>query len=412
MPVTVSDGSASSGIFNASVTVTPVNDPPVITGQVPLSVQENQPLTIVVANLVITDPDDVPADMTLTVQSGANYTVSGNTITPAAGFNGTLTVPVYVNDGSANSNTFNLSVTVTEVNDPPVITGQVPLSTTEDTPLTLVVANFTITDADNPAGPFTLSVQNGTNYTRSGNTITPAANYSGTLTVPVTVSDPGGAVSGVFNASVTITPVNDPPAITGQVTLSTSEDTPLTLVSGNFTITDIDNAGPFTLTVNSGANYSVVGTTITPAANYSGTLTVPVTVSDGSASSGIFNASVTVTPVNDPPSITGQVTLSTPEDVALTLVAGNFTITDIDNAGPFTLTVGAGANYSVVGTTITPAANFSGTAYRAGDRQRWLRFQCSLQCHRYRYPGQRSAFDHRTGAPVNRRGCPAYPGGG
>ena len=322
VPVTVSDGSASSGIFNASVTVTPVNDPPVITGQVPLSVQENQPLTIVVANLVITDPDDVPADMTLTVQSGANYTVSGNTITPAAGFNGTLTVPVFVNDGSANSNTFNLSVIVTEVNDPPVITGQVPLSTTEDTPLTLVVANFTITDADNPAGPFTLSVQNGTNYTRSGNTITPAANYSGTLTVPVTVSDPGGAVSGVFNASVTITPVNDPPSITGQVTLSTTEDTPLTLVSGNFTIADIDNAGPFTLTVNSGANYSVVGT------------------------------------------------------------------------------------------TITPGCQLQRNTYRAGDRQRWLRLQWYFQCLRDRYPGQRSAFDYRSGYPVHSRGRCTYTGGG
>ena len=204
---------------------------PFITGQVPLSVQENQPLTLVVANLVITDPDDVPADMTLTVQSGANYTVSGNTITPAAGFNGTLTVPVYVNDGSANSNTFNLSVTVIPVNDPPSITGQVPLSTTEDTPLTLVSGNFTITDIDN-AGPFTLTVNSGANYSVAGTTITPAANYSGTLTVPVTVSDPGGAVSDIFNASVTVTPVNDPPVITGQVPLSVQENQPLTTRGG------------------------------------------------------------------------------------------------------------------------------------------------------------------------------------
>ena len=44
-------------------------------------------------------------------------------------------------------------------------------------------------DPDNtfPTG-FTLSVQNGTNYTRSGNTITPATNFNGALTVPTTVA--------------------------------------------------------------------------------------------------------------------------------------------------------------------------------------------------------------------------------
>ena len=49
-------------------------------------------------------------------------------ITPAADFNGTLTVPVMVNDGTADSNVFTLSVSVTAVNDPPEITGQTALA--------------------------------------------------------------------------------------------------------------------------------------------------------------------------------------------------------------------------------------------------------------------------------------------
>ena len=100
-------------------------------------------------------------------------------------------MPVTVNDGAANSNVFNLSVTVTAVNDPPTITGQATaLSTPEDTPVAITLSAVTVTDPDNtfPTG-FTLTVQNGTNYTHAGNTITPAANFSGGLTVPVTVND-------------------------------------------------------------------------------------------------------------------------------------------------------------------------------------------------------------------------------
>ncbi len=51
------------------------------------------------------------------VNNGASQTF---TITPAQDFNGTLTVPVTVNDGTVDSAVFNLSVEVTAVNDPPV----------------------------------------------------------------------------------------------------------------------------------------------------------------------------------------------------------------------------------------------------------------------------------------------------
>jgi len=89
------------------------NVAPVITGQVPLSTPQDTALTLVLGNLTVTDPDNAyPADFTLNVQTGANYTVSGTTITPATGFTGTLTVPVTVNDGSANSAVFNLTVSV------------------------------------------------------------------------------------------------------------------------------------------------------------------------------------------------------------------------------------------------------------------------------------------------------------
>ncbi|MGJ0486818.1 MAG: tandem-95 repeat protein [Methylomicrobium sp.] len=122
---TVNDGAADSNGVTSTIHVTAVNDTPVITGQsdVNLSLSEDTPREIALADLVVTDPDNAyPAGFTLTVGDGANYTRVGNTITPAANYTGSLTVPVVVNDGTNNSNSFNLTVTVTAVNDAPVIT--------------------------------------------------------------------------------------------------------------------------------------------------------------------------------------------------------------------------------------------------------------------------------------------------
>ena len=70
-------------------------------------------MKITLNDLLVDDVDnDYPEDFTLYVQAGSNYTLKKNTITPNAGFTGTLVVPVYVNDGTDNSNTYNLNVTV------------------------------------------------------------------------------------------------------------------------------------------------------------------------------------------------------------------------------------------------------------------------------------------------------------
>jgi len=365
VPVTVNDGTADSDVFNVSVTVTPVNDEPEITGQDPLSTAEEAPLTITLGDLTVTDPDNTyPDDFTLAVQDGANYTRIGNEITPAGDFNGTLTVPVTVNDGTVDSNVFNVSVTVTPVNDEPEITGQDTLSTAEEAPLTITLGDLTVTDPDNTyPDDFTLAVQDGANYTRIGNEITPASDFNGTLTVPLTVND-GAADSDVFNVSVTVTPVNDEPAITGQEALVTPFETAITIALSDLTVLDPDNTYPddFTLSVQDGTNYSRVGNEITPAGGFDGILTVPVTVNDGTADSGVFNLSVTVTQFNYAPEIIGQDPLSTQEETALSITLADLSVTDADDTYPddFTLSVQDGTNYTRVGNQIAPAADFNG----------------------------------------------------
>jgi hypothetical protein len=83
------------------------------------TMDQDTDLTLVLGDVEVTDPDNVfPADFTLTVQDGDNYSVADNTVTPDVGFAGELTVPVVVNDGTDDSNTFNLTITVTAILDP------------------------------------------------------------------------------------------------------------------------------------------------------------------------------------------------------------------------------------------------------------------------------------------------------
>jgi len=145
---TVSDGSETDA-GHVTVTVTAVvNVAPVITGQTALSTAEDTGLTITLSDLTVTDPDNTyPDDFTLAVQTGTNYTVSGSTITPALNFNGDLSVPVRVNDGINDSNTYNLTVTVTAVNDAPVAVDDTS-TTAEDTALDLTQTDLKGDDTD------------------------------------------------------------------------------------------------------------------------------------------------------------------------------------------------------------------------------------------------------------------------
>ncbi|AOT11055.1 reprolysin-like metallopeptidase [Pseudoalteromonas luteoviolacea] len=152
------------------------------------------------------------------------------------------------------------------------------------------------------------------------------------------------------------------PNITEQEALVVAEDDSITLTISNFKYQGGFNAE--SLTVASGDNYTANGLTVTPSANFNGTLTVPVTAIRGSLSSDSYNASITVTAVNDAP--VGQndsFNVNTNSQSNLLDVLANDTDIDGDS-----LVIGT-VSYQGTGSVIvsnnqlayTPAANFSGS---------------------------------------------------
>ena len=212
-----------------------------------------------------------------------------------------------------------VNVTVNAVNDKPTFTAANPPAVNEDAGAQSIVGWATFNaGAANESGQAVLSyavssVSNaalfsaGPSVAANGTlTYTPATNANGTSTFQVRVQDNGGAANGGVDTSdaqiftIMVNAVNDPPVITGQFAVSTTEAMPRPIFLADLTVTDSDNTYPtgFALLVQNGANYTRTGATITPVSGFVGTLIVPVQVNDGAASSNVFNLIVTVNPTD------------------------------------------------------------------------------------------------------------------
>jgi hypothetical protein len=154
---------------------------------------------------------------------------------------------------------------------------------------------------------------NGTSQTIS---YTPDANYNGSDSFVVQISD-GNSGTDTITVNVTINNVNDPPVITEGATTSQTVNEDNTL---NFTLnaTDIDN-DTITWSIstngsNGTASASGNGTSqtisYTPDANYNGSDSFIVQISDGNGGTDTITVNVTISPVNDSPEITEGATTS------------------------------------------------------------------------------------------------------
>ncbi|MCP4352166.1 MAG: hypothetical protein GY795_42430, partial [Desulfobacterales bacterium] len=158
-------GADTSGSQSFTVTVNAVNDAPVITGQNSVSVPEDTTLAVGHHHLLVTDIDNsYPSGFGLTVLDGANYTRSGTSVTPVLNFNGTLTVPVKVNDGAADSNVYSLSVSVGAADDTPTVASPIAdVTVNEDSADTVINMGSVFTDVDNDDSAIAKSVLSNSN---------------------------------------------------------------------------------------------------------------------------------------------------------------------------------------------------------------------------------------------------------
>lgn len=133
--------------------------------------------------------------------------------------------------------------------------------------------------------------------------------WSGSEEIEFVAMDRGKVVAGLQKTdnSVTRFSIDWAPEIIGQQDITISEGQALNITLDKLELADPDNApSGLYLLVSTGSNYSVSGTTITPADNFYGQLSVPVRVVDGGTESNSYPLLVNVSQVNNPPEITSS----------------------------------------------------------------------------------------------------------
>ena len=377
---TLSDGTKTS-TATVSVEITPVNDAPVAADDAVVG-SEGTTLTIAAADLLANDTDvDGDALSLVSVGNAANGMVALNAagdvvFTPAADFNGEARFDYTVFDGAATSSA-TVTVLVAPVNDPPVAAPDTA-ATAEDTAVLIAAADLLANDSDVDGGPLRLTavgnaVGGAVALDVNGDVVfTPAPDFNGPAGFDYTLTDEWGATA-TGRVAVDVSAVADAPAVSGPVTLTVAEDTPLTITAAELLANASDADGDPLLVANLAADKGILtnngdGTwTLQPDANFAGTVTLSYQVSDGTASTAAV-ATVEVTAVNDAP-VAAPDTAATTEDTGLTIAAADLLANDSDADGDGLALIAVGnASGGSVGldgngdVVFTPAANFNGQA--------------------------------------------------
>ena len=401
-------GGATSAPTTVTITVTPVNDVPSAAPN-SYSTGEDRPLTISAPGVLANDsnPDggafsavlvSGPSNGTLTLNSNGSFTY-----TPNANFNGADSFSYKARDAQADESApATVTITVTPINDAPSF-AKGPNQTVAEDSGPQSVAGWATSISAGPANEATQTVtflvtnNNNTLFSAqpaiAGNgtlTFTPAPNANGSAIVTVRLKDNGGVANGGVDTSaaqtftITVTPVNDPPAANDDVASvgKNSGPNPINVLANDTIAPDTGE----TLTITSatqGANGSVAitggtGVTYRPRAGFSGADSFTYTISDGNG--GTDTATVRVT-VSDFHSYLPQL-IGPPAPAAQPDLVGSFTLNPTNPAAgqPVTITV------RITNQGSAPASNFwvdfyiDPTTPPTAANQPWNRSCGATQC--------------------------------
>jgi len=357
-----------------AVTLTDVDEPPEISGSESLTFAEGTSDTTVLATYGAHDPEEVTTSFTwslsgtdsgdfdLSASGELSFKVAPNFEGPAdSGRNNEYNVNIRANDGSLTGS-LAVTVTVTDVNEAPTISGDETLSYAENTAVTRVLDRYTASDPERSsltwsvggtdAGAFNIDASGNLTFAEIPDYEAPAdSGGDNVYNVQVVATDDGnlgdgtssqqGAQSASFDVAVTVTPVNEPPTVSGQVSHSVNEN--VADFSHTYTASDPEGAAStftWSLAGTDGGDFNIDRNTgeltfrntpnfESPAdGNSNNEYLVTVRATDEGNLRGDLAVTVTVNDVNEAPAISGDSVLSYAENTATTRALDRYTASD------------------------------------------------------------------------------------
>src|SRR5262249_15423037 len=211
-----SDGTTSSSPATVTITVNPVNDPPVA-GGASYAINEDNVLTVAAPG-VLTNAMDVDGDpLTAVLFSAPTHGVltlncaGSSSYQPNTNFTHTTIFPSKASDGTTSSSPATVTITVNPVNDPPVA-GGASFAINEDNLLTVAAPGVLTNAMDVDGDPLTAVLSTAPTHgvlTLNGDgsfSYQPNTNFNGTDSFTYKASD-GKIGTASCRERVTVTPV-------------------------------------------------------------------------------------------------------------------------------------------------------------------------------------------------------------
>ena len=313
----VTDTRGESDLDTTTLVVTNVSPAISLVGD--SSVNENAPYELTLGEISdpgqdtvtqwIVDWGDGSGKQTFTSDGVKTHVYVEGDITP------TITVDLVDEDGT-HGNVGALNITVVAFNRPPVANHQ-EVTTDEDR-----VTALTLTGSDPEDDSLSYAVLNGPEYGQlTGDvpnlTYSPASNYHGDDQFTFRVND-GELDSEVATVDISVTAVNDAPVAEPQ-SLTTNEDTALdVLLVGSDVESDSLTFSLMSLPQHGSLAGTIPNLRYTPEENYHGEDAIVFAVSDAQSTSPQTTVSITIEPVNDPPTVE-NLQNATGEDTPITI---------------------------------------------------------------------------------------------
>ncbi|HEY8358775.1 MAG TPA: tandem-95 repeat protein, partial [Ramlibacter sp.] len=364
--VTVTDADGNTATRTINLSVTPVVD---IAGNAATTAED----TAVTRDLLANDSFESAARSITAVTNGAHGTVTIVDAalglvryTPDANYTGTDAYTYTVTAGGV-SETVTVNVTITPANDPVTFSGDRSGTGNEDAgPITGALRAADAADGMSaPAFTVVGAAAHGTasiNAATGAWTYTPTADYNGTDSFTVRVTDDAGNTA-TRVITLTVGAVRD---IAGNAATVAEDGSVTSGLLGN----DSFEGTPTMTAVTNGANGTVTiidaaaGTVrYTPNPNFNGTDSYTYTVTSGGVTE-TATVTVTVTPVDDATSFGGNTTGARAEDAGA--ITGTLSATDGDGMAAPNYAVTGGAAHGTAGIdatgawTYTPRADYNG----------------------------------------------------
>ena len=362
--VTATDREDVSDTIEVTITVINVDEPPVLEGKFSINYAENGAGTVAAYTAV--DPENVLIAWSLSGDDSGDFSISSAgvlTFDTSPDYeaaedtdpDNVYLVTVQASDG-VNTVSLEVTVTVTDENETPVVTGNPLIDYPENG--ADPVATYTADDPENAQITWSLSVGDDSRHFSISNagvlTFDSPPDYEAPASdvpdnvylVEVRASD--GTNTGTLPVAVTVTNVNEPPAFAKETATRTIAENPEAGVGIGMPVSATDQDDGDTLTYTLGGHdagsFDIVATSgqlqtkATLDSDAKASYTVTVSVRDSKDTSGVadtatdatITVTIDVTDENEPPEVTGPPSINYAENGAETVAT--YTAADPENS--------------------------------------------------------------------------------